>query len=224
MSESDFWEQPEAVERFAGRDPDHRLATLAADYSEPARTRVLDVGCAGGRNTDYLAARGFDVYAIDASAAMVAHTRRRIAPHVGRGEAERRVIRGRMDDLSAFESSSFALVVALGVFHSAHTQAEWRAAISEAARVLAPAGQMLVAVFTPRSDPTGDGIRPVAGLPNVYDGLRSGRHYLVEAGALDAEMARHALAPTVETATVEVPTEHGCRVTVNALYRKHGGC
>ena len=47
---------------------------LIEEYPDPSRVRVLDLGCAGGRNTVVLAERGFDLEALDASAAMVAKT------------------------------------------------------------------------------------------------------------------------------------------------------
>ena len=220
MEDNRFWEEREQVERFAAREPDHRLVALIEGYDAPAKTRVLDIGCAGGRNTDLLASRGFDVFAIDASAAMVERTRQRVAAILGEAEAQRRVWRATMDDLSAFASGSFDLVVALGVFHAATSNRQWQRALSEAARVLAPRGVMLVSVFSSKTDMTGGGITPVPGEPNVYDGLPSGRHYLVGAESLDREMAGRGLETVEPTTTLTVALDPGQRVTVNALYRK----
>jgi SAM-dependent methyltransferase len=220
MNNRQFWEDQEQVERFAAREPDHRLLEMLESYADPAGTRVLDIGCAGGRNEVLLASRGFDVFAVDISAAMVQRTRERVASILGEKEALRRVRRASMDDLSDFESASFDVVIALGVFHIATTNRQWHGAVSEAARVLAPGGLMLVSVFSSRTDPTGQGITPVSGEPNVYEGLRSGRHYLVEADELDADMARRGLEPAEPTDTVVVPLESGRRVTINGLYRK----
>lgn len=222
MTGDGFWEQKQQVERFAAREPDHRLVKLIARYPEPAAVRVLDIGCAGGRNTDFLASRGFDVFAVDASAAMVEHTRMRVAAILGEEEARRRVRRAEMVDLSPFESASFEIVIALGVFHAASTGREWQRALSEAARVLASGGTMLVAVFSNETDLTGEGITRVDGEPNVYAGVPSGLHYLVGPYDLDADMARHGLEPVEPTATVVVPLDPGQRVTINALYRKVG--
>jgi SAM-dependent methyltransferase len=125
-----------------------------------------------------------------------------------------------MDDLSHYADASFDLVVALGVYHTAQSRAEWEAALAETARVLKPGATLLAAVFSPRTDKTGAGITEVAGEPHLFDGLPSGRHYLLEGEVLDADMARHGLTPIVATETVTVPLERGRRVTVNALYRK----
>jgi len=220
MDPSDFWEEQEQVERFAARDPDRRLLELIERFDNPGRTRVLDIGCAGGRNTELLALRGFDVYAIDASRAMTERTRERVAAVLGPEDAALRVRTGRMEDLSRFESEGFDLVVALGVFHSATSREQWETALSESARVLAVGGILLVATFSPLTDPHGNGIAEVPGEPHLYDGLHSGLHYLVDADGLDAGMARNGLEPIEETNTVVVQLEEGRRVTVNGLYKK----
>lgn len=220
MDDHQFWEAEEQVERFAAREPDHRLVALMEGYRDPTAIRVLDIGCAGGRNADLLASRGFDIFAIDASAAMIQRTRQRVAATLGDREAQRRVRRATMENLSEFETAAFDLVIALGIFHLATTVGQWHAGLSEAVRVLAPGGVMLVSVFSTETNPTGRGITPVSGEPNVYEGLRSGRHYLVGPDTLDAEMARRGLETVERTETVVVPLESGRRVTINALYRK----
>ncbi len=220
-NDGDFWEAPERVERFAGREADHRLTELVDRYEEPSSVRVLDLGCAGGRNAAFLADRGFDVRALDASEAMVARTRERLADRLGEAEAERRVVRGRMDDLSRWPDGHFDLVVALGVHHSAASWVEWQRAADETARVIAPGGRLLFNQFTPGVDLTGEGVRPVEGEPHVYDGFPAGRAVLLEADTLDAEWAARDLEPVVESETVRVDLEDGTRrVSVNALYEK----
>ena len=214
------WERPESVESFARRDPDVRLMGLLDRVSEPASVRVLDLGCAAGRNTVLLAERGFDLHALDGSRAMIAHTRQRVAAVLGEAEAERRVRLGRMDDLGDFADATFDLVVALGIYHCASSVEEWRLALDESARVLAPGGRLLVAVFTPETDLHGTGVHPIPGEPHVYSGFSSGRTYLVDAPALDAEMAGRGLFPLVPSNTVRVELEKGRRVVVNALYAR----
>ena len=49
-----FWERPEIVEKFAGREPDRRLAEWLSVRDDLEGLRVLDIGCAGGRNAEYL--------------------------------------------------------------------------------------------------------------------------------------------------------------------------
>ncbi|MHC4470567.1 MAG: class I SAM-dependent methyltransferase, partial [Planctomycetota bacterium] len=212
-----FWERRETVERFAGRDPDQRLTELIEEFPDPSDARVLDLGCAGGRNTVLLAERGFDFLAVDASQAMVDETRRRVADVLGRPEAARRTREGRMDRLEGVRSGSVDLVVALGVYHAAQGRAEWDRALAETARVLRPGGRALVAVHTDECDLDGKGLVPIEGETHVYR-RRSGRNFLVGAATLDREMARHGLLPIAATETVRRETDGGgLRVTANAF-------
>lgn len=216
-----FWESPDVVRRFAERDPDHRLRELAPTL-RPGETRVLDVGCAGGRNTVFLAELGVHVEALDASAPMVEETRRRLAAVVGEAEARERVRHGRMEDLSAYPSEAFDLVLGLGIYQNAATMEEWDRAITETARVLRPGGRVLVAHFTPDLDMTGDGVDPVPGEPHVFTGLADGRAVLLYQDELEEAMGRHGLAPAVPSRTVVVETNPGRRSTVNALFERTG--
>ncbi len=216
-----FWDSAENVERFAAREPDKRLAALVGGYLDASRIRVLDLGCAAGRNAVLLAEKGFDVEALDASPAMVARTRERLAAILGAAQAEKRVRVGRMDDLSSAADATFDLVVALGLYHCAQSRAEWDRALAETARVLKPGACLLVSVFTPETDPTGRGIRVVAGEPDVYEGFDSGgRHFLVDAAKLDRELARFGLVPVEPTRTARPKVATGRRVSANGLYRK----
>src|SRR5262249_8504580 len=158
FSMSSFWESPESVARFAVREPDVRLAELIRECRDPSSTKVLDLGCAAGRNAVLLAQNGFDIEAVDSSAAMVPRPRDRLARTPGPAEADRRVRPGRMDDLSWAGDARFDLVVALGLYHCAQSRAEWDRALAESARVLAPGGSLLGSVFTPETALTARGI------------------------------------------------------------------
>jgi SAM-dependent methyltransferase len=215
-----FWDSPENVERFAAREPDARLKDLVRAYADPAAVRVLDLGCAAGRNTVLLARAGFDFEALDASLAMAAKTRERVAAIRGADEAASRVRVGRMDDLSFASDGRYDLVVALGLYHCAQSRAEWDRSLSETARVLKLGGKLLVSVFTPETDLTGRGSRPVPGEPDLYEGFDSGRHLLVNAARLDEELARFGLHPLEPTRTARPKTEVGRRVSANGLYGK----
>ncbi|UCG86397.1 MAG: class I SAM-dependent methyltransferase [Gemmatimonadota bacterium] len=218
-----FWEQQEQVEKFAAREPDLRLTGLLKTYPEPSSVRVLDLGCAGGRNTGLLARDGFDFHAVDSAAAMVARTRERVAQFVGDEIAERRVRLGRMEDLGDLRDETFGLVVALGIYHQAESHAHWNRALAETHRVLGAGGLVLTSTFSPRSQPRGMPLRPVPGEEHMYDGFSSGPLCLVTADEWDAAMLALGFVTHSVTETVRVETEGGFRVTVNGLYCKAAG-
>jgi SAM-dependent methyltransferase len=221
MSARSFWEDPEVVARFATRAADHRLVQLI-QAQDVRHWRVLDVGCAAGRNTVYLAERGFEVIALDASQAMVAKTRERLQGLLPEAEVARRVLWGRMEDLP-FPGASFDLVIALGVYQDAPSFALWRQALGESARVLKPGGLCLVAQFAPDHQPHGKQARPVPGEAHVFVGASrddNRRLTLLTAAELDGYAAQYHLHPVVPTEQVRRDTQAGYRSTVNALYRK----
>jgi SAM-dependent methyltransferase len=213
------WEDPERVEEFARKRPDHRLVALIEAEADPRRLRALDVGCAGGRNAVFLAERGVDVVATDGSAAMVERTRERLAAILGPEEAARRVIRSSMEVAPGIDDGSIDLVVALGIYHNARGAGEWQAALGETARVLRGGGRALVSVFTPQTDLDGRGHTPVPGVPHLYERPDGRRLYMVDLATLDRDMAAHGLDPLEPTTLAEGQVELGRRVSVNGLYR-----
>jgi len=198
-----FWEQPEIVKNWATLPPNERLEELLRSYQHPNQTRVLDLGCGAGRHTAMLAEKGFDVYALDASPAMIEKTQERVTAVLGQQEAITRVRLGQMEDLRDFASESFHLVVAMAVYHHATSQQQWENALKETDRVLMAGGQVLVTNFSPRSE--------------ISRWDLFGRMSVLEAEELDAAMSCYGLLPVVPTKTVKVEW----RVIVNGLYRKH---
>lgn len=217
-----FWERPEHVDWFARRAPDRRLTALLTD--RPRGLRVLDVGCAAGRNTVWCAQAGFEVHALDASRAMVTRTRARLARVLGERAARRRVRRGTMTDLGAFPDASFDLVACIGVLPSAPSAAAWHAAVAEIARVLRPGATFLLTHFCPETDPGSPAWTPAAGDPGRYrctEGRRGA--YLLRADELDRDLARHGFAPIAPTARVPLTSmnrDDRGRTVLDALQRR----
>lgn len=214
------WNDPERVECFASRDPDHRLVELVEALPYPQGVTVLDLGCAGGRNAEYLARHDLDLHALDVAEAMVARTRERVAAVLGAEAAEARVVLGTMDDLSRWEDGAFHLVVALGVYHQAQTQDEWYRALAETDRVLAAGGRCLVSNFAPGTGGLHDPLPLLEGTRFLYEGMHDDHLCLRDPDGLDQDFAGLGFAPEVPTRVVERQTEDRRRVTVNALYKK----
>jgi len=215
-----FWELQEKVQQFAQRDPDHRLLELVEEYTIPRQIRVLDLGCAGGRNTVFLAKKWFDIYAIDGSLAMIEETRNRVAKIIGNEASGNRIHHGLMTDLSRYDSASFDLMVALGIFQNATTADEWHKALTEASRVLKIHGRMLVADFHSDSSPEGKPLVHDTSEAHVYHGFGPNPMYLLNEKEHDHEFQKFGLIPDQPTQTVRASTENGYRMTINSLYIK----
>lgn len=220
MSQKNFWENPEVVNRFAQRQADHRLIPLVRDA--PKSWKILDIGCAAGRNTVFLAEQGFDIYALDASLAMVEKTRERLSSYMPKEETLRRVLHGYMQDLGTFENDYFDLIVALGVYQDAEAFSIWQKAIAETARVLKPGGLCLVAQFAPDHQPHGKEARALASEAHVFIGASrddNRRLTLLNLHDMDQEFAKLGLLPVSATEHVRKETAEGFRSTLNGLYR-----
>ena len=217
--ERPFWERPETVAWFAARPPDARVVARFGGW--PRGARVLDLGCAAGRNAAWLASAGFDVWALDASAAMVATTRERLATHLGRESATARVVHGDMADLGAFGDGSFDAVIAIGVLPGARSWCAWRRTVAEIARVLAPGGELILTHFTPETDAGGPALERVPGEPHRYRRVFDDRpSVLLRRHELDAYLAAHDLVPLLATAEVPATTMDGHRTTLNGHFHK----
>lgn len=200
------------------RDPDVRLGRIIAEVEDPSGFHVLDLGCASGRNTQFLVERGVDVEALDASPAMVERTRERLRPLLGEKAAEARVRLGLMWDLGRYGDDAFDLVVALGVMHTARALDEWDATLREIARVVAPGGRVLVSNFSPGSQPEGEPLAAVEGAEHLRVWRDGQPMVLMDAAQHDASFEEHGFRPLEPTEMVRVPLEHGFRITVNGLY------
>jgi tellurite methyltransferase len=111
-----------------------------------ARRRVLDAGCAGGRNLPYFLTRGYEVFAIDrdpSAAAVVARLAARLAPrlpadHVRQGQVE----------VLPWPDESMDAVLSSAVLHFAADAAHFHSMVVEMWRVLAPGGLLFARLAT----------------------------------------------------------------------------
>ena len=126
--------------RTPGHDAYWRYREAFFALVPPAGRATLEVGCGEGRVTRDLKARGHDVTAIDSSPTLLGAARE--ADPGGRYE---------LADAAAlpFEDGTFDLVVA---YNSLMDVDDMPAAVSEAARVLAPGGKLCACVTHPLAD------------------------------------------------------------------------
>lgn len=221
MTKKSFWEDPKRVESFAAKAADFRLVEIAKQYPFPEKIKVLDLGCAAGRNTLFMAECGFDIWAIDSSQAMIEKTKSALETHLDSSDIDKRIKVGKMDNLSWAEDNYFDFIIALGIYHNAQNEKEFEQAIYESNRVLKPGGKLLVANFAPGI------ILGHLNLDQISDHLwrdkKHGNLYLLTGAELDEKMKEFSFFPITKTATVEKVLENGKRVTVNAFYEKREG-
>lgn len=119
------------------------LPWILHGFDLPAGARVLEVGSGGGFNAEGLLVRfpAWTLVATDYDPEMVAIARRRLEQF---GE------RVRVEEADAtslpYADGSFDLVISIGVWH--HVGA-WEKALAECARVLPPAGRLLLVDLLP---------------------------------------------------------------------------
>lgn len=105
----------------------------------PPDARVLEVGCGAGYGTELILRRfaAARVDALDLDPAMVARAKRRLAGHGDRV----RLATGDMTDLRAALGAENGSYDAVFDFAIVHHVPDWRAALAEIVRVLAPGGR-----------------------------------------------------------------------------------
>ncbi|MFC4358926.1 class I SAM-dependent methyltransferase [Halobium salinum] len=140
-----------AYDRLAETYRTRETDPYCADLEFPATTelipsvggkRVLDAGCGHGRYAEWLLDGGADVVAVDASEEMVARARERVGD---RAEVRRADLSRSLD----FAADSFDGIVS-GL--ALHYLEDWRTVFGEFARVLRPAGFLVVSVHHPLDD------------------------------------------------------------------------
>lgn len=103
---------------------------------------VLDLGCGEGRNAEYFAQNGFEIYAVDYSKLAVDRAAQRISHLASRIH----FILGEAFHLP-FRAGSFELLLDWGCFHHVRKQ-DWRTYLREMVRVLKTGGYFSVTVFS----------------------------------------------------------------------------
>lgn len=219
------WEHPDTVAFFRARDPDLRVQELVANGDVVAGTRVLDLGCAAGRNAVFLATHGFQGVAIDGSGAMVAATRERLVPFAA--TAPWLVLQRPLHALDDLGDGAFGLLLALGILQNAPSDALFEGALDHLARLAAPGARLLIQNFGPDSRPYGRPLEHVPGSAHVWRGFRRDDHTagyaLPDADALDAMVTARGFALARPTRVVWKATDEGERTTIVAEYLAHAG-
>lgn len=179
------WSDASVVSGFArGRPNPVLMEWVAREARRQARLRVLDIGCGAGRNALPIAEGGHDIVGIDLSSAML---------EAATGRSRQGSLAGRtwwvLSPSAALplREASFDLVIAHGIWNLSKTDAEFRNAVREAARVARPHALLFVFTFSRHTLPDDD--QPAAGQQLVFSQFSGKPQCFLSQDQLIAEMA-----------------------------------
>ena len=193
------WNCPETVAGFTRTPPNADLLRFAERTRRLAGTGLaLDLGCGAGRNALPLARLGWRVLGIDSSEPMLQELDRRIREQQRTRECH--LARAAMDCLP-LRDRACDLLVAHGIWNLARSDAEFRAAVREAARVARPGAGLFVFTFSRAT--LRDDARPVEGETFVFDEFSGEPQCFLTADQLTAELANASFVPDAAVPLIE---------------------
>ena len=138
-----FWNDKRIGTYFRNKDADPRLANFVATLENTADMRALDLGCGGGRHSQFFVENNFKTSAIDINPGMLATTKARIKK-LGRTID---VQKGSILEIP-YKNDEFDIVLTTGVLHQAQNIEQYKTAITELRRVIKPSGYIFLNIFT----------------------------------------------------------------------------
>lgn len=149
-----FWNKKEVVKEFAIDTPSIPLSRFLDSLPNHSSKTILDIGCGGGRNTELIFKKDFQVYGCDSSSSMVKQTRDRMNQLSPKNKFNQRIIKASFTKLP-YKNNFFDIAVSNGVFHNATSVNMLDDAIKEAYRVLKNKGKIYVNIFYGNKNTTG---------------------------------------------------------------------
>lgn len=180
------WEDARTVAGFVAGEPNPVLLEFARRFaSAAARPRCLDIGCGAARNAMALATLGFRVTGTDLSAPMLRAAGDRV--RAGTSPPPVDLVLTPMTPLP-FGDDVFDLIVAHGIWNLARSGAEFRAALTDAARVAREGAGLFLFTFSRHTLP-GDA-RPDAGESFVFSSWNGEPQCFLTEGEIVHELGR----------------------------------
>jgi SAM-dependent methyltransferase len=180
------WEDPRTVAGFVSGTANEVLLAYAQRLRDSLESRrCLDIGCGAARNAVSIAELGFRVAATDLSVPMVHAARDRVRST--RPPVAVDLAIAPMAPLP-FANAVFDLIVAHGIWNLARSGAEFRAGVSEAARVAKPGAGLFLFTFSRHTLP--QDARPDAGETFVFSSWNGEPQCFLTEEEVLAELAR----------------------------------
>ena len=130
---------------------DDHVVDFIKYYNFEKNLKVLDCGCADGRNSEYLINEEFEVTGVDFSQTVIERTQKRLT--------KGKFLTGDIRKLDKIESNSFDFLIDAGALH-VNFPKDIISIIEEYHRILKPSGKMFIRVFN-KDDDTPNPIFPV---------------------------------------------------------------
>ena len=135
IEDNNFWNKVETRDQFQNRSVS-KYITDEIDKLD-SESKVIDIGCGGGRYSRYVKQKGMFVIAVDKYSNMATSL----------SEENITFMQGCMDNLP-IQNNMFNVILSIGVIHNAVTLDEYEKAISEMYRILKKNGLIIFSVFT----------------------------------------------------------------------------
>jgi len=180
------WSSPGTVAGFAKSAPNAVLVSFAEqELKRTSGRHALDIGCGAGRNAIPLAKLGWNVLGTDLSWPML-----EAAMNRARGETIDNRFHGTLAPMEQIpvRERSIDLIVAHGIWNLAHSTAQFRRAVADAARVAKRGAALFVFTFSRHTFPAET--IPVAGEQFVFVEFSGEPQCFLTEAQLDEELGR----------------------------------
>ena len=168
---------------------DDHLVDFIKYYNFEKNEKVLDSGCADGRNAEYLINEGFEVTGVDFSQTVIERTKMRLP--------KGKFLVGDIRNLHHFEDNSFDFLIDAGALHTNYPE-DTLSIIKEYHRILKPSGKMFIRVFNKDDDTPNpiftineDGTMPVFGYSESVFSNRIKDYFNVKHKIYDPKYGMH---------------------------------
>jgi len=141
------WKNPSKERKLQ----DDHIVDFLKYHNFEKNLKVLDCGCADGRNSEYLINEGYEVTGVDFSQTVIERTQKRLP--------KGKFLTGDIRKLDKIESNSFDILIDAGALH-VNFPKDIISIIEEYHRILKPSGKMFIRVFN-KDDDTPNPIFPV---------------------------------------------------------------
>ncbi len=144
--EDGYWLDAKVVEMFFDSKVSSSVVETVNKYLNIEKGSALDLGCGGGRNSEFLHELGLEVFGCDKYSTMIEATKKKLSAKLGKEYLNEHFCVASMDSLP-YADNKFDLVLSSGVLHNAESEDEFMQALVQINRVLKSKGLFYLNIF-----------------------------------------------------------------------------